>query len=139
MNNRQKLTKGKKPTLRPVNALFMWVKVFIRVKKRFSEITGQITLTEQSPHPRRPRGSQSGREKRRDESFQVRAALLPVLENFRPAFSPDPTDCPWISEDAVSHAHREMSRHPTLLLRDETKTVTAARRLEHNASLCSSH
>ena len=24
-------------------------------------------------HPRRPRGSQSGREKRRDESFQVRA------------------------------------------------------------------
>ena len=29
-----------------------------------------------------------------------RGALLPVLENFRPAFSPDPTDCPWISEDA---------------------------------------
>ena len=26
-------------------------------------------------------------------------ALLPVLENFRPAFSPDPTDCPWVSED----------------------------------------
>ena len=25
------------------------------------------------PHPRRPRGSQSGREKMRDESFQVRA------------------------------------------------------------------
>ena len=25
------------------------------------------------PHPRRPRGGQSGREKRRDESFQVRA------------------------------------------------------------------
>ena len=25
------------------------------------------------PHPRRPRGSQSGREKRRDERFQVRA------------------------------------------------------------------
>ena len=24
-------------------------------------------------HPRRPRGSQSGREKRRDESFQIRA------------------------------------------------------------------
>ena len=43
-------------------------------------------------HPRRPRGSQSGREKRRDESFQV-------VENFRPAFSPDPTECPWVSED----------------------------------------
>ena len=27
-------------------------------------------------------------------------ALTPVLENFRPAFSPDPTDCPWVSEDA---------------------------------------
>ena len=23
----------------------------------------------------------------------------PVLENFRSAFSPDPTDCPWVSED----------------------------------------
>ena len=31
-------------------------------------------------------------------------ALLPVLENFRPAFSPDPTDCPWVSEDAVEAA-----------------------------------
>ena len=27
-------------------------------------------------------------------------ALSPVLENFRPAFSLDPTDCPWVSEDA---------------------------------------
>ena len=26
-------------------------------------------------------------------------ALSPVLENFRPAFSPDPTDCPWVSEE----------------------------------------
>ena len=26
-------------------------------------------------------------------------ALSPVLENFRLAFSPDPTDCPWVSED----------------------------------------
>ena len=43
-------------------------------------------------HPRRPRGSQSGRKKRRDESFHV-------LETF--AFSPDPTDCPWVSEDGV--------------------------------------
>ena len=35
-------------------------------------------------HPRRPRGSQSGREKRREESFQAQ------------------TDCPWVSEDGVS-------------------------------------
>ena len=27
-------------------------------------------------------------------------ALPPLLENFRRAFSPDPTDCPWVSEDA---------------------------------------
>ena len=27
-------------------------------------------------------------------------ALSPVHENFRPAFSPDPTNCPWVSEDA---------------------------------------
>ena len=25
---------------------------------------------------------------------------MPLLENFRPALSPDPTDCPWVSEDA---------------------------------------
>ena len=30
-------------------------------------------LIQKRPHPRRPRRSQSGREKRRDESFQVRA------------------------------------------------------------------
>ena len=28
-------------------------------------------------------------------------ALPPVLENFRRAFSPCPTDCPWVSEDGV--------------------------------------
>ena len=29
-------------------------------------------------------------------------ALSPVLENFRPAFSLDRTDCPWVSEDALT-------------------------------------
>ena len=29
-------------------------------------------------------------------------ALSPVLENFRPAFSPDPTDCSWVSEDGYT-------------------------------------
>ena len=48
-------------------------------------------------YPRRQRGSQSGQEKRRDNSFQ--RAPSPVFENFRRAFSPDPTDCPWVSED----------------------------------------
>ena len=29
-------------------------------------------------------------------------ALSPVLEDFRPTFSPDATDCPWGSEDGFS-------------------------------------
>ena len=29
-------------------------------------------------------------------------ALPPLLENFRPAFSPKPTDCHWVSEDVVT-------------------------------------
>ena len=44
-------------------------------------------------HPRRSRGSQSGREKRDNEVSKL------VLENYRPAFSPIRTDCPWVSED----------------------------------------
>ena len=27
---------------------------------------------------------------------------MAVFENFRPAFSPDPTNCPWVSEDSVN-------------------------------------
>ena len=34
-------------------------------------------------HPRRPRGSQSGREKRRDESFQVRAKKPLGTDSYR--------------------------------------------------------
>ena len=48
-------------------------------------------------YPRRAKGSQSGGEKRRDKSFPE--APSPVLDNSRRAFSPDPTDCPWVSED----------------------------------------
>ena len=70
-------------------------------------------------HPRRPRSSQSGREKSHadarlrtfsldptdcswvseDGKSRYPGALSPVLENVRRAFSLDPTDCPWISED----------------------------------------
>ena len=32
-------------------------------------------------------------------------ALSPVLENFRRAFSPGPTDRPWVSEDAITQAN----------------------------------
>jgi len=34
---------------------------------------GSVAIILEYAHPRRPRGSQSGREKRWDESFQVRA------------------------------------------------------------------
>ena len=42
-------------------------------------------------HPRGPRGSQSGREKRRDESFQVRAKepLVPTLTELFPNIQAD--------------------------------------------------
>ena len=104
----------------------------------------RIIIPQGDAHPRRPRGSQSGREKECDESLQVRAkeplgtdwhraisknssgcrllighkkcfvllcpigeqfllssfrALSPVLKNYRRTLSPDPTDCPWVSED----------------------------------------
>ena len=32
-------------------------------------------------------------------------ALPPVLENFRRAFSPGPTDCSWVSEDGTPYKH----------------------------------
>ena len=40
-----------------------------------TRVTGMTVMTRVSgmTHPRRPRGSQSGQEKRRHESFQVRA------------------------------------------------------------------
>ena len=60
--------------------------------------TASVRTSFLTAHPRRPRGSQSGRVKRRDESFQ------PELENFCRAFSPGPTDRPWVSEDAYSQA-----------------------------------
>ena len=47
-----------------------------------------------SVHPRRPRGSQSGWEKRGARTWN----------GFRRAFSPDPTDRPWVSEDGISIA-----------------------------------
>ena len=42
-------------------------------------------------HPRRPRGSQSGREKRRDESFQVRrkSSWVPTLTELFPKIQAD--------------------------------------------------
>ena len=58
--------------------------------------TASVRTSFLTAHPRRPRGSQSGRVKRPDGSFQ------PVLENFCRALSPGPSDRPWVSEDAYS-------------------------------------
>ena len=43
----------------------------------------------------------SGEKAGRKFSSTGERALSPVLENIRPALSPDPTDCPWVSEDGV--------------------------------------
>ena len=56
----------------------------------------QVTPPQRVTHSRRPRGSESGRVKGRDESFQALARTWKLSS----AFSPDPTDCPWVSEDA---------------------------------------
>ena len=62
-----------------------------KINKRFLDLT----------HPWRPRGSQSGQVKRRDERFQAWAEELfrLCLKTFGRAFSPGPTDRPWVSED----------------------------------------
>ena len=44
-------------------------------------------------------------------------AFPPVLENFRRAFSPGPTDCPWVSEDV------SLISHHRALLRDKSKHI----------------
>ena len=41
-------------------------------------------------------------------------ALSPLLENFRPAFPPDLTDCPWVSEDEETHAVGIASKKATV-------------------------
>ena len=38
-------------------------------------------------------------------------ALSPLLENFLPAFSPDPTDCPWVSEDVITSEWRHYAHY----------------------------
>ena len=40
-----------------------------------------------------------------DESRYLGALPL-LLENFRPAFFPDPTDCPWVSKDACKRTQQ---------------------------------
>ena len=42
-------------------------------KNKKDEVPPRFELRSLDSHPRRPRGSQSGRKKRRDESFQARA------------------------------------------------------------------
>ena len=81
-------------------------------------------------HPRRPRGSHSGREKRRDESFQAQAEeplntdshqiiskrssecwlligrkkMLCII--VQGPFGEQPCDCPWVPDDGQSTASK---------------------------------
>ena len=61
-----------------------------------SKLALRVSLTEVSHwakcHPRRPRGSQSGREKRRDESFQARVEE-PLLTDSHQTSSKRSTEC----------------------------------------------
>jgi len=54
-------------------------------------------------HPWRPRGSPGASIRltvwKLSGESRYPGALLPVLENFRRAFSPGPTDRPWVSEE----------------------------------------
>ena len=50
-------------------------------------------------HPRRPKGSQSGREERNNEVFKL-------------VFSPNTTDCPWVSED---DKHKDVDTDGTVI------------------------
>ena len=45
-------------------------------------------------------------------------ALPPVLENLPRAFSPGPTDCPWVSEDKLKQTPLEVSHSAVSLLED---------------------
>ena len=54
-------------------------------------------------------------------------ALSPVLENFRPAFSPDPSNCPWVSEDALIGAHQ----HGIAVASMNWKTLVSKTRLKN--------
>ena len=45
-------------------------------------------------------------------------ALPLVLENCRRAFSPGPTDCPWVSEDELKQTPLEVSQSAVSLLED---------------------
>ena len=41
--------------------------------------------------------------------------LPPLLKNFRRAFSPDLTDCPWVSEDGQGHSPPKENLEKTML------------------------
>ena len=98
------------------------------------------------PHPRRPRGSQSGRVKRRDESFQAWRLFRPWLKTF----VEHPTDCPWVSEDERASAPMrtsiaekfggQMEQLTSRILMIEPVTLTAAllwRESPHSSIKCS--
>ena len=62
------------------------------IYKLYSEVFAKTVNIVGMPHPRRPRGSQSGWEKRREESFQVRTKELLGTDSHR-TFSKNSSSC----------------------------------------------
>ena len=59
-------------------------------------------------------------------------ALLPALENFVRALFPDPTDCPWISEDGRPHVNYWVTRR-TLIIWAWPKRLVLTQKCNRNA------
>ena len=64
----------------------------VAIYKLYSEVFAKTVNILGMPHPRRPGGSQSGREKRREESFQVRTKELLGTDSHR-TFSKNSSGC----------------------------------------------
>ena len=54
-------------------------------------------------------------------------ALLPEAETFRRAFSPGPTDCPWVSEDELKRRRSDFPVSPYCSLQSQSCHVPRSR------------
>ena len=69
------------------------VVVLVLFLNDLAKIKSQFVERAPSIHPWRPKGGQSGREKRRQKSSTTDERVAAII--------PDPTDRPWVSEDAL--------------------------------------
>ena len=75
----------------------MYVRILITVLPIHVRNSNRTIKENHQHRRRRPRGSQSGWEKGATKAFKS------MLENVRRTFSPDLTNCPWVSEDEPSY------------------------------------